>query len=67
MGERTKWLATTALVNNLIEHITYAHQGNGQPASVVLDLALSDGNSGGQGAGGQRRGSVRGRSATGDA
>jgi microcystin-dependent protein len=44
-------IATTALVNNLIEHITYAHQGNGSPASVVLDLALSDGNSGAQGAG----------------
>jgi len=43
--------ATTALVNNVIGHITYADQGNGPPASVVIDLALSDGNSGAQGAG----------------
>jgi microcystin-dependent protein len=41
-------IATTLLTNNVIEHVTYAHQG---PASVVIDLALSDGNSGGQGAG----------------
>jgi microcystin-dependent protein len=45
-------IATTALVNTVIEHITYAHQGNGPPlASVVIDLTLSDGNNGGQGAG----------------
>jgi len=42
--------ATTALVNDVLKHITYAHGSDAPPASVLLTYALSDG--GGQGTGG---------------
>ena len=45
-------IATTALVNDVLDHITYAHAGNGALASSVFDLVLSDGNTGAQGTGG---------------
>ena len=42
--------ASTALVNDVLKHITYAHGSDAPPASVSLTYALSDG--GGQGTGG---------------
>jgi Ca2+-binding RTX toxin-like protein len=44
--------ATTALVNDVIEHIAYTNASNAPPASVTLTYALADGSpGGGQGAG----------------
>ncbi|MFZ0269061.1 M10 family metallopeptidase C-terminal domain-containing protein [Caulobacter sp.] len=42
--------ATTALVNDVIQHIEYTNASNAPPASVSLDYSLNDG--GGQGSGG---------------
>jgi len=42
--------ATTALVNDIIDHITYTNTSDAPPASVSLNYVLNDG--GGQGAGG---------------
>jgi hypothetical protein len=42
--------ATTALVNDIIDHITYTNSSDAPPASVSLTYELNDG--GGQGAGG---------------
>jgi hypothetical protein len=44
--------ATTALVNNVMQHVTYANQSDAPPASVTLDYTFSDGNTGAQGTGG---------------
>jgi Ca2+-binding RTX toxin-like protein len=45
--------ATTALVNDLINHIAYTNASDAPPASVTLNYALNDGAPGaGQGAGG---------------
>jgi hypothetical protein len=44
--------ATTALVNDVIEHIAYTNASDAPPASVTLNYALNDGSpGGGQGAG----------------
>jgi hypothetical protein len=46
--------ATTALVNDVIDHVTYANQSDTPPPSVTLDINFSDGNgNGAQGAGGR--------------
>jgi hypothetical protein len=42
--------ATTALVNDVLNHITYTNSSDNPPASVTLNYTLNDG--GGQGAGG---------------
>ena len=45
--------ATTALVNNVIDHISYANQSDTPLASVTLDTTFNDGNgNGAQGSGG---------------
>jgi Ca2+-binding RTX toxin-like protein len=45
--------ATTALVNDVIEHIRYTNSSNAPPSSVTLNYALNDGAPGaGQGSGG---------------
>jgi uncharacterized delta-60 repeat protein len=44
---------TQALVNDVLSHITYANSSNTPPASVNLEWAFSDGNSGSQGMGGE--------------
>ncbi len=48
--------ATTALVNDVLDHVTYANQNSVPPANVTLDYSFSDGNTvGAQGTGGARR------------
>ena len=45
--------ATTALVNDVIEHIAYTNSSDAPPSSVTLNYALDDGSpGGGQGTGG---------------
>jgi uncharacterized delta-60 repeat protein len=44
--------ATNALVDNVLEHITYSNASSAPPASVQIDWTMGDGNSGSQGTGG---------------
>ena len=44
--------ATTALVDDVLAHITYANTSHDPPATVQLDYTFSDGNTGTQGSGG---------------
>src|SRR5205085_4649611 len=44
--------ATTALVDDVLQHITYANLSNAPPPSVTMHFTLNDGNSGAQGLGG---------------
>ena len=44
--------ATTALVNNVLEHITYKNLSDAPPASVTMHYTFNDGNAGAQGSGG---------------
>jgi hypothetical protein len=44
--------ATTALVNNVLDHIQYTNLSDTPPASVSLHYSFNDGNTGAQGAGG---------------
>ncbi len=47
--------ATTALVNDVLDHVTYANQNSVPPANVTLDYSFSDGNTvGAQGTGGAK-------------
>ncbi len=47
--------ATTALVNDVLDHVTYANQNSVPPANVTLDYSFNDGNTvGAQGTGGAR-------------
>jgi 6-phosphogluconolactonase (cycloisomerase 2 family) len=45
-------IATSALVNNVLDHIVYADQSDTPPASVTLHYTFNDGNAGAQGSGG---------------
>ena len=47
--------ATTALVNEIVDHITYTNTSDAPPSSVSLNFSLNDG--GGQGTGGALSGS----------
>jgi ELWxxDGT repeat protein len=44
--------ATTALVNNVLQHIVYENLSDTPPASVTMHWTFNDGNQGGQGSGG---------------
>ena len=44
--------ATSTRVDQVLQQLTYANSSNTPPASVQIDYAFSDGNSGSQGAGG---------------
>ncbi|MAD46009.1 MAG: hypothetical protein CMH98_13490, partial [Oceanospirillaceae bacterium] len=44
--------ATTALVDSVLQQITYSNSSDTPDVSVTLDYSFSDGNSGGQGTGG---------------
>ncbi|MCO5106476.1 MAG: VCBS domain-containing protein [Burkholderiaceae bacterium] len=44
--------ATSAVVDGVLQGITYANTSDAPPASATLDIAFSDGNSGAQGTGG---------------
>jgi len=44
--------ATTALVNNVLQHITYQNTSDAPPASVTMHFTFDDGNTGAQGPGG---------------
>ncbi len=50
--------ATTALVNNVLQHIVYADQSDAPPSSVAIHYVFDDGNSGSQGAGGAGTGTA---------
>src|SRR5262249_51925953 len=45
-------IATRALVDDVLEHITYTLTGSTPPATVQIDWSFSDGNTGAQGDGG---------------
>jgi trimeric autotransporter adhesin len=49
--------ATAALVNSAAQKIAYSNTSDAPPASVQIDWAFSDGNSGSQGSGGAQLGS----------
>ncbi|MGD9852327.1 MAG: DUF4347 domain-containing protein [Nitrospirales bacterium] len=48
--------ATTALVNNALQQITYANNSNTPPVTVQIDFTINDGNAGAQGSGGALNG-----------
>lgn len=45
-------VATTALVNDVMQHVTYVNQSDTPPALAIVDETFSDGNVGSQGTGG---------------